>query len=202
MSSRPIIPPSLQTPDEFRPENFKKKSNVRDYVIYAVVLIVVLGVIGGTVYYFTRSKEEQAKLRAKLDTPLNEQAPPALPELKGSKAELLLNEQDPELKAAPKKAESKPVGVSTYSGGGPNRVVLSTDAKLPQASLAFIQFAETLKVSSVVQGATAKLMIAGKMYRAGEVIDADQAVTFVGVDGAKNLILLRDKSGAELSLSF
>jgi hypothetical protein len=200
MSSRPSLPPSLQSPDEFRPENFKKKSTVRDYVIYSVALIFVAGVIGGTVYYFTRSEEEQAKLRAKLDTPLNDNAPPALPELKSSKAESLLAEE-----AAPKIAERpepKPVGVSTYSGGGPNRVVLSTDPKLPRAGLGFIQFAEALKVSSVVQGSPAKLMIAGKMYRAGEVIDADQVVTFVGVDGTKSYILLRDKSGAELSLSF
>ncbi len=202
MPSRPSIPPSLQTPDEFRPEKFKKKSNARDYVIYAVALILVLGLIGGAVYYFTRSKEEQDKLRAKLDTSLSDQERPALPELKSPKAEALLSEQDAETKVVPRKTESKPVGVSTYSGGGPNRVVLSADPKLPQASLAFIQFAEALKVSSVVQGATAKLMIAGKMYRAGEILDADQAVMFVGVDGAKSLIRLRDKSGAELSLSF
>ncbi|MEZ0217556.1 MAG: hypothetical protein ACAH89_10505 [Rariglobus sp.] len=191
----------MQSPDEFRPENFKKKSTARDYVIYAVALILVVAVIGGTVYYFTRSEEEQAKLRAKLDTPLNDSAPPALPELKSSKAETLLAEEAAVAKIA-ERPEPKLVGVSTYSGGGPNRVVLSTDPKLPQAGLAFIQFAEALKVSSVVQGTTPKLMIGGKMYRAGEVIDVDQAVTFVGVDGVKSYIQLRDKSGAELSLSF
>lgn len=201
MSSRPNLPPSLQSPNEFRPEKFKKKSTGRDCVIYAVALVLVVGVIGGTVYYFTRSKEDQAKVRAMFDTPLNDNVPPALPELKSTKAERLLAEEETGMKIA-KRPEPKPVSVSTYSGGGPNRVVLSADPKLPQASLAFIQFAEALKVSSVVQGAIPKLMIGGKMYRAGEVIDADQVVTFTGVDGAKSVILLRDKSGAELGLSF
>jgi hypothetical protein len=211
MSNHPNIPPAMKSPDEFRPEKFKNKSSARDYVIYAVALVVVLGVIGGSVYYFTRSKAEKDELRAKLDETITDaglRPDPTQPaKLKTPKLGNLMGEEGAEGEAkvagevAPKTG-SKPVAVSTYSGGGPNRVVLSTDPKLPQASLGFIQFAEALKVSSVVQGSTPKLMIAGKMYRAGEVIDEEQAVTFVSVDREKSLILFRDKKGAELHLSF
>lgn len=209
MSSRPLTPPSLPSPDEFRPEKFQKKSGARDYVVYAVVLVVLLGVIGGSVYYFTRSKAEKDKLHAKLDTTLTDAGlrsdPPPPPKLKDPKLDGLLGEEDTEAKAAAaavKKTEAKPVGVSTYSGGGPNRVVLSSDPKLPKASVAFIQFAEALKVSSVVQGSPAKMMIAGKLYRSGEIIDEKLGVTFAGVDAAKTALILRDFRGAELLLSY
>jgi uncharacterized protein YpmB len=211
MSSRPLTPPSLPSPEEFRPDKFKKKSNARDYVVYAVVLIVVIGVIGGSVYYFTRSKAEKDKLHAKLDNTMTEAGlrsdpPEPPPKLKDPKLGGLLGEEEAEAKAAAaaaKKAEAtKAEGLSTYSGGGPNRVMLSSDPNLPKASIAFIQFAEDLKVSSVVQGTAAKVMIAGKLFRSGDVIDSKQGVTFVGVDRAKTALILRDDSGAELFLSY
>lgn len=211
MSSRPLTPPSLPSPDEFRPEKFQKKSGARDYVVYAVVLVVLLGVVGGGAYYFTRSKAEKDKLHAKLDTTLTDAGlrsdPPPPPKLKDPKLDGLLGEEDAGAKAAAaaaaaKKAEAKPVGVSTYSGGGPNRVMLSSDPKLPKASVAFIQYAEALKVSSVVQGSPAKVMIAGKLYRSGEIIDEKLGVTFAGVDAAKTALILRDFRGAEVLLSY
>lgn len=209
MSLRPITPPSLPKPEEFRPEKFKRKTKVRDYVIYSVALIIVLGVIGGSVYFFTRSKTEQDQLRAKLDEAmkeagLGEKEPTPLPQLKAPKLDGLLGEEHAEAdaKAAAAQTESKAASVSTYSGGGPNRILLSDDAKLPKASVAFMQFVEALRVSSVVQGTPAKIMIAGKLFRAGEVIDEQLGVTFVGVDAAKIALILRDRQGAELRLSY
>lgn len=202
MPVRPPTSASLPPPDDFSPEKFRKKSNVRDYAIYALVLVVAVGVIGGAVYYFTRSESEKDKLMARFDQAMGDD--PRLPELKEPKLDGVLGEEAA-AKAPPvaeRKTESRPVGVSTYSGGGPNRVMLSTDPKLPRASLAFIQYTEALRVSSVVQGNPAKVMIAGKLFRAGEVIDPEQGVTFVGVDGVKTAVILRDPSGAELRLSY
>lgn len=209
MSSQPLTPPAPPSPGEFRPENFKKKSTARDYLIYAAVLVIVIGLIGGSVYYFTRSKAEKDELQAKLDQKMNEaglrsDAPPP-PTLKAPKLDGLLGEEPAEAKqaeAVAKKAEPKAVAVSTYSGGGPNRVLLSDAPDLPKASLAFIQFAEVLRVSSVVQGNPAKVMIAGKLFRSGDVIDAVQGVTFVGVDGVKTALILRDQKGAELRVTY
>jgi hypothetical protein len=215
MSSRSITPPSLPPPpDEFRPEKFQKKSQARDYVIYVVLLVIVLGMTGGSVYFFTRSESEQGKLLGKLDNSLNkmglgvEKTPEPLPKLKDPKLDGIFDEEAPggaakSAAVAGKKPEaSKPVAVSTYASGGPSRVSLSTDPKLPKASVAFIKFAEALKASSVVQGNPAKVMIAGKLIRAGEMIDDKLGVTFVGVDGAKSALILRDYLGAELFVGY
>ena len=198
---------SAPTPEDFIPDKFKRKSTGRDYLIYLVVLVLFVGVVGGGAYYFTRPKPEQEKLLAKFKKP--EVTLPAEPvRLQGRKTpELdgLLGKEEAAAEAAvvaSRQAESKPVAVSTYSGGGPNRVVVSADPKLPAASAVFIQFAEALKVSGVVAGNPAKVMISGRMFRAGETIDPEQSVTFVGVDGDKKLLLLRDNTGAELSLTY
>jgi len=81
-------------------------------------------------------------------------------------------------------------------------VVASDDPKLPEASAEFIRYAEALRVSSVVPGKPAKVMIGGRLFRAGQMIDAEETVTFAGVDGVKKVLILRDQSGAELRLSY
>lgn len=214
ISSNPLMP-SPTSQGDFRPEKFERKSTLRDYAIYAVLLVLLLGLIGGSAYYFTRPKPEKEKLRAKLDQTLGDVTlrdekekpePPPLPELKNPKnLEGLLD--DPA--AGPK--PSSPAGinglpktgsVSAYAGGRQNGVLLSDDPKLPQASPAFIAWAQSLKVSGVLQGAPAKAMLNGRMFRAGAIIEPEQGIVFVDVDGAQKRILLRDKTGAELRLSY
>lgn len=207
------MPPSSSLkPDKIDLDKFRKKSTAKDYVVYLSVLVVAAGLIGGGVYYFTRSEPEKEKLQAALSGKLEDAGlrdgkeagePPATvrkePDLDG-----LLGEETEET-AAPvpvKRTESKAVAVSVYSGGGPNRVMESADPKVPRASAEFIEYAEALRLSGVVPGKPAKVMIGGRMFRGGEVIDEGRGVTFAGVDAVKKVLILRDESGAELRLSY
>ena len=200
---------------DFHPEKFARKSTLRDYAIYAVLLVVLLGLVGGFAYYFTRPKPEKEQLRAKLDHTLGEVTlrdgkektePPPLPELKTPKnLDGLLDDGTTTGKTTPPTGNLPAIktgSVSTYSGGKQNGVLRSDDAKLPQASPEFIHFAEVMKVSGVFQGTPSKAMLNGRMFRASAVIDADLGVIFVDVDGAQKRLLLRDKTGAELRLAY
>ncbi|MFA6289037.1 MAG: hypothetical protein WC661_16770 [Opitutaceae bacterium] len=211
MSSYPM-PPSSASPDGFQSVKSKNKSTLRDYVVYGVILTILLGVAGGSVYYFTRPKAEKEQLRAKLDHTLNDVAlrdgkqPVEPPELKAPKnLDGILDDGS----TAPKSPSptgnnptSKTGSVSTYAGGKQNGVLLSDDPALPKPSLAFIQFAEALKVSGVLQGASAKAMLNGRLFRAGAVIAPELGVIFVGVDEPNKRLILRDKTGAELRLAY
>ncbi len=206
------MPPSSASPDGFQSVKAKNKSTLRDYVVYGMILIILLCVIGGAAYYFTRPKVEKEKLRTKLDHTLNDVAlregkqPMAAPELKSPKElDGLLDDGSTTAKSSSSTGNtsaSKTGGVSTYAGGTQNGVLLSDDPALPKASPAFIQFAETLKVSGVLQGSPAKAMMNGRLFRAGTIIDPELGVMFVSVDGSSNRILLRDKTGAELRLAY
>ncbi|MFA6960454.1 MAG: hypothetical protein WC205_06875 [Opitutaceae bacterium] len=208
MSSHRLTP-STPIPEPFRPEKFKSKSKPRDYLIYASVLILFVGLVGGTAYYLTRTEAEKEQLVAKIKHTFGVKDKPdsiKIPALKPPKLDGLLDRLDGEPKEDPAIAERKTSlqtgAVSTYSGSGQNGVSLSPDAKLPKPSAEFIQFTESLKVSSVVQGNPAKVMLNGRMYRTGAVINPDLGVTFQGVDGEKSYLLFRDGTGAELRLSY
>ena len=211
MSSHSLPPPLA--PDGFKSVKAKNKSTLRDYAVYAVILVILLGLIGGSAYYFTRPKSEQEQLRSKLDRTRDEMLlrdgkdkaePERLPELKAPKnLDGLLDDSVAAPKTTPPIANTavpKTGNVSTYAGGRANGVLLSDDPGLPKASPEFIHFAETLKVSGVLQGPPAKAMMNGRMFRAGAIIDPELGVTFVSVEGSK--LLLRDKNGAELRLTY
>lgn len=208
MPSQPL-PTTPPNPDDFRPENFKKKSGFRDYVIYLVVLVVVLGAGGGAYYYYTRSPAEQRDLKAKLDRAVGKDVAAAnAKEGKVKRKQLDLGgvlegeteavDAAPERKIVAQKAEA----VSAYGGGGQSLVLTSDNAQLPKPQPEFIKFVESLKVSGVLQGSPAKAMISGRMFRVGAVIDSELGVNFVGVDSVQKFLILRDKTGAELHLTY
>jgi hypothetical protein len=209
MSFQPL-PNTPPNPDDFRPENFKKKSGVRDYLIYLVVLVILLGVGGGAYYYYTRSPAEQRELKAKLDRAVgNDAAAANAKEGKVKRKQLDLggvlegeteavDAAAPERKTVAPKAEA----VSAYGGGGQSLVLASDNAQLPKPRPEFIKFVESLKVSGVLQGNPAKAMISGRMFRVGAVIDPELGVSFVGVDSVQKFLILRDKTGAELHLTY
>jgi len=214
MSSYSVPPPPAASPDGFKSVKEKNKSTFRDYVIYAMLLAILLGVIGGGIYYFTRPKEEKEKLRTKLNHTLDEVKLPdenphaKLPESKNQKQLDDLLDGGSETPKTPPPAFSgnntmAPTGsVSTYSGGAQSGVYLPDDPALPQASPEFIKFAETMKVSGVLQGPPAKAMLNGRSFRVGAIIDPSLGVIFAGVDGATNRLILRDRTGAELRRAY
>lgn len=210
MSYNPPAPVSPPDPSEFA--HFKRKTAARDCVIYAVVSVIVLGMAGVAAYYFTRPQVEKTRLRAKMERTLNtvglmeSKVPMELPQLKDPKRlDGLLGEEatteDVAMTAA-RRPREEAVASSSYSGGGRTGVTLSDDPSLPKATPAFIAFAETLKVSGVLEGNSPKAMFNGRVVRVGAVIDAESGVIFAGVDGAKKTLRLRDKTGAELLLAY
>jgi len=205
----PPLPPNPPRPGDFRPENFKKKSGFRDYLIYLVVLTVLLGVGGGAYYYHTRSRAEQRELQAKLGRAVGKDvAEDNAKEGKPNRKQLNLGGVlEGETEAVAPAAEHKPAvfkaeAASAYGGGGQSLVLPSDDARLPKARPEFVKFLGALKVSGVLQGSPAKAMLNGRMFRAGAVLDSELGVTFVDVDAAGKFIVFRDRSGAELHLTY
>ena len=208
MPSQPLPTPPPR-PEDFRPENFKKKSGFRDYLIYLVVLAGLLGVGGGAYYYYTRSPAEQRELQARLGRAVGKDvAADNAKEGKLKRKELNLGGVlEGETEAATPVSERQPVArkaeaVSAYGGGGQSVVLPSDDAQRPQARPEFVKFLETLKVSGVLQGSPAKAMLNGRMFRAGVVIDSARGVTFVDVDAVGKFLIFRDQTEAELHLTY
>jgi hypothetical protein len=65
-----------------------------------------------------------------------------------------------------------------------------------EASPAFRSFVANAKISGVFQGAPPRVMINGRLARAGDTVDSALAITFDGIDPDKKLILFKDKFGA------
>ena len=197
----PQHPPS---PEKFQTARLKTKSSFRDYFIYATLLLMLTGLIGCSIYYLTRPPQKQAQLRTSFDRTLFNMGlgpDPDKEETSGSKGSDQLTENT---NALPATAARRPAlnSSSAYAGGGPNSVLPSTDPKSPPASAAFRQVVQSLKISSIVPGNPAKMMLNGRLFRTGELIEDTLAVTFVAVDSEKKLVLFRDKSGAELRLTY
>lgn len=194
-------------PEDFRPENFRTKAGFRDYVIYGVLLTVLLSIVGGAVYYYTRPPAEQAQLKAKFRHMVGKVEPddpkPFKLKLTAPKLEGIMEPETAPATAEAQAAAPRPTGgASAYAGGGPVKVLASDDPKAPQASSEFMEFATTLKVKGVLQGNPAKAMLNGRLVRVGDVISPELGVTLAGVDSVKKFLLFRDKTGAELRVSY
>jgi hypothetical protein len=199
MSSQPHS--SLTPPDEFRHEKFTKQAGLRDYLVYLLVAVFLATVIGAAGYYLTRSEAEQKRIVARLRGITGENEPKMKPV---KLREPSLEEPAEPAAVPPPKAEAvAPTGsASAYAGGRVSRVLPSEDPQRPAASPEFIRLAEGLKVSGVLQGNPARAMLNGRMFRVGDEIDPGLAVMLAGVDATKKFLLLRDKSGAELRLTY
>jgi hypothetical protein len=69
----------------------------------------------------------------------------------------------------------------------------------PDASPEFRSFVATARVSGVFQGAPARVMINGKLTRAGETVDPGLGIIFEGLDPEKKHLIFRDPSGVIIS---
>ena len=65
-----------------------------------------------------------------------------------------------------------------------------------EASPAFRSFVANAKISGVFQGDPPRVMINGRLARAGDTVEVSLGVTFDSVDPDKKLILFKDKAGA------
>lgn len=165
--------------------------------------------IGGAVYFFTLTDAEQNDL---IDRAKRSVKKPADTErvvtLKAPQVDGLLGEESTasttvQEQVAARTTEPKAAKVSTYSGGGVSGVFASSDTNRPKPSAEFMQWAETLKVSGVVVGTPAKVMLNGRVFRAGQTVNPELGVVFAGVeDGVNKYVLVRDGSGAELRLAY
>ncbi|MEJ1972558.1 MAG: hypothetical protein WDM96_08905 [Lacunisphaera sp.] len=166
------------------------------------MLVLLAALVGGPLYYFTRSTADKDRLRAKFGLlaggTAQRDGASAASQARPSKAE--------NVPATSLFMESKPApatgSVSAYSGSKRAGVLRSDDPKSPEAGTDFMQFAEALKISGAIQGNPAKAILNGKSFRAGDTLEPTLGVTFAGLDGAKKCILLRDKTGAELRVTY
>jgi hypothetical protein len=194
-------------PEDFRPENFRQQAGFRDYVIYAILGVFLLSVVGGTAYYYTRPPAEQAQLKAKFRHLVGKVEPedpkPVKLKLSAPKLEGIMEPETVPAVAETKTDAPRPTGGSSaYAGGGPVKVLAADDPKAPQATPEFLEFAANLKVKGVLAGNPAKAMLNGRLLRVGDSLSAELGVTFAGVDAVKKFLLLRDKTGAELRVSY
>lgn len=184
MSYRPPSYPSAH--GQFRPEKFQKKSTLRDYAIYGALLLFIVAVAGAGYYYFTRSPQEKKRLQSHFSSPEPREIDPA------ERAAM----------AAGARSSAQDGMASAYAGSGANRVLAADDPNAPKPGPAFVKFATALKISGVVPGASAKAMLNGTLYHAGDVIDRSLGITLVDVNGEKKFLVLRDQNGVVLRLTY
>lgn len=73
---------------------------------------------------------------------------------------------------------------------------ISIPPSLPEASIAFVHFADQLRVNGVFQGSPPRAYINGRTVKAGALIDANLGIYFDGIDAGQRQVILRDLSGA------
>ncbi|MGH7946877.1 MAG: hypothetical protein ACREH8_03530 [Opitutaceae bacterium] len=72
----------------------------------------------------------------------------------------------------------------------------------PEAAAPFRSFVANAKVSGVFQGPPTRVMINGRLVRAGEVVEATLGITFNGVDSSRRQLLFVDRTGATVTRRF
>lgn len=98
-------------------------------------------------------------------------------------------------KPAPHAAAPQTVATSSSIAPG----VSATNSEVmaaSEASPAFRSFVANAKVNGVFQGATPRVMLNGRLTRAGDTVDTSLGITFDSIDPEKKTILFKDKSGA------
>ena len=99
-------------------------------------------------------------------------------------------------------AKSAPVspGVQTSTSIAPG--VSATNDNVTsagEASPAFRSFVANAKVNGVFQGSPPRVMLNGRLTRAGDLVEATLGVVFDSIDPDKKLILFKDKTGATVT---
>jgi hypothetical protein len=202
----------------YRPEKFQRKSGFRDYLIYTLLAVLLLGAGAAAVYFYSLPEQEQKAIQERLDKtrlklgakPTNDPETTAnkLAETKTSKiVDAIIGSDAP--KDPPESAATKPApavapagGSSAYATGFSLRLLPPSDPKAPKASAEFTRYVQTLRLSAVLQGEPGRAVLNGKTYRPGETLDFDLGVTLAKIDPRQKELLLRDRSGAEIRLAY
>lgn len=72
----------------------------------------------------------------------------------------------------------------------------------PAASVAFVNFANGLRISGVVEGVLVRAIVDGRMVRGGDVLDPVLQIRLVGSDADKRVLVLEDNTGAQVEVRY
>ncbi len=75
-------------------------------------------------------------------------------------------------------------------------------AAVAEASPAFRTFVANVKITGVIQGTPAKIILNSRLARAGDVVDSALGVVFASIDSEKKQLVFKDKSGAVVTRKY
>jgi cytoskeletal protein RodZ len=99
------------------------------------------------------------------------------------------------------KSAATPTATTTTSVA-PNVTATTAVVAAPEASAPFRSYVANAKVSGVFQGTPARVVINGKLTRAGDVVDPGLGIVFDGIDSGRRHLVFKDQSGATVSRRF
>lgn len=73
---------------------------------------------------------------------------------------------------------------------------------MTEAVPAFRTFVANAKITGVIAGTPGKIILNGRLARAGDMVEPALGVTFEGIDGDRKLLVFRDKSGAVVTKKY
>ncbi len=97
-------------------------------------------------------------------------------------------------------APAAPKFVETESKIAPGVSATNSNVEaVAEATPAFRSFVANAKIVGVIEADPAKMILNGRLARAGETVDAGLGVIFSGLDIEKRIILFKDKTGATVT---
>lgn len=96
---------------------------------------------------------------------------------------------------APAVADKPAVRTSGSIAPGVSATIADVEA-VPDATPAFRTFVANAKITGVIGGTPPKVLLNGRLMRAGESVETALGITFDGIDPDRKLLIFKDKSGA------
>jgi hypothetical protein len=99
------------------------------------------------------------------------------------------------------KAAKAPVTATGSIAPGVTGTISDVQA-VPDANPAFRTFVANAKVTGVIGGVPPKVLLNGRLMRAGEIVDSALGVTFDSIDPDRKLLIFKDKTGATVTRKY
>ena len=97
-------------------------------------------------------------------------------------------------------AAMKPAAAATLA---PGVSATSSDVDaVAEASPAFRAFVANAKITGVIGGSPAKIILNGRLARSGDVVDPALGITFDRIDAERKLLVFKEKSGASVTRKY